>query len=169
MVETDRLKIIPLTYPQLIKYLQGDDKLEEELELTKTGRIISEDVKDMVEYFTLPKMKEVNKHNYLFYTFWIVIDKSIKIIVAELGFKGAPNKAGVIEIGYGTMPGYTNKGYMTEAVGGMVNWALKREDVTCVLAETDEKNLASIRIVQKNGFEQYDKRGAMLWWRKVKT
>jgi ribosomal-protein-alanine N-acetyltransferase len=168
MVETDRLIIIPLTYPQLIKYLQANDKLEDELELTKTGRIISGDVKDMVEYFTLPKMKGVNKHNYLFYTFWIVIDKSINVIVAELGFKGAPDKVGVIEIGYGTMPGYTGKGYMTEAVSGMLNWALEREDVTCVLAETDERNLASIRIVQKNGFEQFDKRGVMLWWKKSK-
>ncbi len=168
MVETDRLKIIPLTYPQLIKYLQADDKLEDELGLPKTGRIISEDVKDMVEYFTLPKMKGINKHNYLFYTFWIVIDRSTNVIVAELGFKGAPDKVGVIEIGYGTMPGYMGKGYMTEAVGGMLYWALEREDVTCVLAETDERNLASIRIVQKNGFEQFDRRGVMLWWRKTK-
>ncbi len=169
MVETNRLKIIPLTYPQLITYLKAGDKLEDELALTRTGRIVSEEVKDMVEHFTLPKMKGVNKHNYLFYTFWIVIDTSINIIVAELGFKGTPDKNSTIEIGYGTMAGYTGKGYMTEAVGGMLNWALEREDVKCVLAETDEKNLASIRVVQKNGFERFDKRGMMLWWRKRKS
>jgi ribosomal-protein-alanine N-acetyltransferase len=169
MVETDRLKIIPLTYSQLIKYLQADNKFEDQLGLTRTGRIMNEDVKDMVENFTLPKMKGVNKHNYLFYTFWIVIDKLTSTIVAELGFKGAPGRDGMIEIGYGTMPGHSNKGYMTEAVDAIVNWALQREDVKCVLAETDEKNLASIRIVQKTGFEQFDKHGEMLWWRKMKS
>lgn len=168
MVETDRIKIVPLTYPQLIKYLKADNKLEDELGLEKTGRIISEEVKDMVENFTLPKMKGVNRHNYLFYTFWIVIDKSFNTIVAELGFKGSPNRDGSIEIGYGTMPDHRGKGYMTEAVGAMMNWALEREDVKSVLAETDEKNLASIRIVEKNGFVQFDKRRDMLWWRKLK-
>ena len=168
MVETDRLKIVPLTHQQLIKYLKADNKLEVELGLEKTGRVISEDVKDMVENFTLPKMKGVNRHNYLFYTFWIVIDKLSNCIVAEMGFKGVPTRDGAIEIGYGTMPDQQGKGYMTEAVGAMINWALQREDVKCVLAETDQKNLASIRIVQKNGFEQFDKRGEMIWWKKAK-
>jgi ribosomal-protein-alanine N-acetyltransferase len=154
MVETRRLK--------------AGDELEEEFALVKTGRTISEDVKDMVETFTLPKMKDVNKHDYLFYTFWIVVDRSINTIVAELGFKGTPGKTSGIEIGYGTMPGFTNRGYMTEAVGGMLNWALAREDVDCVLAETQENNLASIRVVQKNGFVQFDRRRDMLWWKKTK-
>ena len=168
MVETDRIKIVPLTYPQLVKYLKADNKLEAELGLEQTGRIVSEDVKDMVENFTLPKMKAGNRHNYLFYTFWIVIDKPSNTIVAELGFKGSPDRDGAIEIGYGTMPDHRGKGYMTEAVGAMINWALGREEVKSVLAETDEKNLASIRIVQKNGFVQFDKRREMLWWRKVR-
>jgi ribosomal-protein-alanine N-acetyltransferase len=165
MVETDRLNIIPLTCSQLTKYLKADNKLEEELALTSTGRIISEEVKDLVELFTLPKMKGINKHNYLFYTFWIVVNKSTKIIVAELGFKGPPGRDGNIEIGYGTMPDHQHNGYMTEAVGGMLKWAIKREDVKGVLAETNQKNMASVRIVQKNGFQQFDKRGEMLWWR----
>ena len=169
MVETARLKIIPLTYPQLIKYLKADNKLEAELGLANTGRIISDDVKEMVETFTLPKMKGVNKHTYLFYTFWIVIDKSSNTIVAELGFKGAPDRLGIVEIGYGTMPVNRSKGYMTEAVGGLIGWAFFRDDIKCVLAETDETNAASIRVVEKNGFEQFDKRKNMMWWRKIKS
>lgn len=169
MVETDRIKIIALTYPQLVTYLKAGDKLENDLGLVKTGRVISDDVKDMVENFTLPKMKRSYRHHYLFHTFWIVIDKVTNIIVAELGFKGDPNRDGEIEIGYGTMPDHQGNGYMSEAVGVMVHWALAREDVNGVLAETDEKNLASIRVVQKNGFEQFDKRGEMLWWRRSRT
>ena len=169
MLETARLKIIPLTYPQLVKYLRAEDRLENELGLEKTGRLIAEDVKDMVENFTLPKMKSPGKHSYLYYTFWIVVDKLRNAIVAELGFKGPPDRDGAIEIGYGTMPDQRGKGYMTEAVGAIITWALQLEDVKSVLAETDQKNLASIRIVQKNGFEQYDKKGEMLWWRKIRT
>lgn len=166
LIETHRLKIIPLTYHQLLDYLQANNKLEDAFGLARTGRIIAEDVKDMVEDYTLPRMKTANKENYLFYTFWIVIDKSTNSIVAELGFKGIPDRNGEVEIGYGTMPDQRQKGFMTEAVSGMIEWASQRKDVTGILAETDEMNSASIRIVQKNGFEQFNKKGNMLWWRR---
>lgn len=167
MVDAERLKILPLTYSELITYLKANDKFETEFGLAVTGRIISEDVKDMVESFTLPRMKKANEDNYLYYTFWIVIEKSSNTIVAELGFKGPPDRNGDIEIGYGTMPGQRGKGYMTEAVSAMAVWALSREGIRGVLAEVEETNFASLRVVQKNGFQQFNKKGKMLWWRKV--
>lgn len=167
MIEGERLKIIPLTYPQLITYLKAKNKFEIEFGLAITGRLISEDVKDMVESFTLPKMKKVDEDNYLYFTFWIVIDKSTNTIVAELGFKGPPDRNGDIEIGYGTMPDHRKKGYMTDAVSAMIEWASSREGVRCIIAEVEETNLASLRIVEKNGFKQFDKKGVMIWWRKT--
>jgi len=125
-------------------------------------------VKEMVASFTLPKMKKAGLDNYIFYTFWIVVEKSSKTIVAELGFKGEPGEKGEIEIGYGTMPTFRGKGYMTEAVGGMINWARTQKGIRHILAETDEKNIASVKIVQKNNFQFTKKRGKMLWW-KVKV
>ncbi|MBS1934647.1 MAG: GNAT family N-acetyltransferase, partial [Bacteroidetes bacterium] len=70
-----------------------------------------------------------------------------------------------IEIGYGTFFSQLNKGIMTEAVGGMIDWAKARTDVDYILAETDEKNIASIRVLQKNNFQQFDKIDDMLWWK----
>lgn len=166
MIETTRLKIFPLTYSQLLTYLSADNLLEKTLGLTENGRVVSTEVKDMVENFTLPRMKMATNEDYLYYTFWIVIDSLSNTIVAELGFKGIPNNKGEIEIGYGTMPEQQRKGYMTEAVAGIVEWAAGREGVQYILAETDENNKASIRIVQKNGFRQFDKKGEMLWWRR---
>lgn len=166
MTETTRLKIIPLTYNQLVLYLSAEDKYEIAHGLAITGRVVSPEVKEMVERFTLPRMKMTSEDNYLFYTFWIVVDKTSEIIVAELGFKGIPNNKGEIEIGYGTMPEQQGNGYMTEAVAGMIQWAAGRVDVGYVLAETDENNHASIRIVQKNGFVQFARKGEMLWWKR---
>jgi len=165
MVETERLVIIPLNHEQLDLYLQANGRLEKVLQLTDNGRTISPDVKEMVTTFTLPKMKKARDDNYLFYTFWIVVEKHSRLIVAELGFKGEPNEKGEIEIGYGTMPGQRGKGFMTEAVGGMIVWAKKQRGITHILAETDEKNTASVKILEKNKF-QFDKRkGKMLWWK----
>lgn len=165
MVETDRLLIMPLTTDQLHLYLQANDLFEQSQELTCTGRTVAPHVHSMVQQFTIRRMAEAINDNYLFYTFWIVIEKSTRLIVAELGFKGEPTGLGEIEIGYGTMPHHQGKGYMTEAVAGMIDWCRQRPDVRFILAETDASNEASIKVLVKNNFTQYTRKGNMLWWK----
>ncbi|HEY4155237.1 MAG TPA: GNAT family N-acetyltransferase, partial [Puia sp.] len=76
-----------------------------------------------------------------------------------------PDKTGGIEIGYGTMPSHRGKGIMTEAVGGMIQWAKSRPDIESILAETDKDNKASICVLEKNQFILFDVRENMKWWR----
>jgi GNAT superfamily N-acetyltransferase len=166
MVETDRLQVIPLQPSALEIYLQGEGKLEKEFGLRETGRTVSADVRDRVNRIILPRLKKMNGEDYLFQTFWIIIEKSSSIIVAELGFKGTPDKRGNIEIGYGTLPSYRGQGIMTEAVAGMIKWAKQHPDVQSILAETDLSNAASIRVMEKNQFTPYDLLENRRWWRK---
>ena len=164
-IETQRLHLFPLTIPQLELYLKGNDGLEQALGLTCFGRTMVPQVHDRVKKVTLPKMKEAEA-DYLFYTFWLVVEKQSKLIVAEMGFKGPPTNGGQVEIGYGTMPSMQNKGIMTEAVQGLLQWAAGRADISQVLAETKDSNLPSIRVVEKNNFQQFDVKGDMVWWQK---
>lgn len=165
MVETSRLHIFPLTAQDLDLYLRGNDLFEQAHQLALTGRSVSKEVHKMVTGFTLPRMQQTSGDHYLFFTFWLVVEKSTRIVVAELGFKGEPNLRGEVEIGYGTMPGRQREGFMTEAVGGMIQWAVQRQDIHTILAETDERNIPSIKVLQKNGFRQYDRKENMLWWK----
>jgi len=165
MVETKRLNIIPLNSEQLELYLLGNNKFEREFKLVDSGRKVSPEINERVLRTILPAVKNSSDKNYLFYTFWIVIERSKKIIVAELGFKGEPAKNGEIEIGYGTMYEQRDNGYMTEAVGGMIRWAKQQERVKYILAETDENNLASISVVKKNKFQFDHQKEEMKWWR----
>jgi ribosomal-protein-alanine N-acetyltransferase len=164
-IETSRLKIIPLNKQELEQYLQADDVFEKQAGFQLNGRKVAPDVKEMVVQFTLPRMEKAAEDNYLFYTFWVVLEKSTQLIVAELGFKGEPNDKAEIEIGYGTMPSQRGKGFMTEAVGGMIEWGKSKPGIDYILAETAEINTASIRVLQKNSFECFEKRKKMLWWK----
>jgi [ribosomal protein S5]-alanine N-acetyltransferase len=165
MVETARLSIHPLRPAQLELYLQGNGRLEKLFNLRDTGRLVSGDIKEMVENETLPKLKRLEGNNYLFLTFWIVVEQSTKTIVAELGFKGVPNEKGEIEIGYGTIHSERGKGFMTEAVGGMIEWAKTQPEIHFILAETDKLNTASIKIMEKNNFLLTETKAKMLWWK----
>jgi [ribosomal protein S5]-alanine N-acetyltransferase len=145
--------------------MQGRNRLEKEFGLMQTDRVVSPDIKERVGFFILPEVKRAMPDNYIFWTFWIVIEKETKKIVAELGFKGLPNDNGEIEIGYSSFWDQRNKGIMTEAVHGMIRWAQTRSDIKHILAETNSQNFASIRVLQKNHFENYERKQEMLWWR----
>lgn len=67
MINTTRLKIIPLTYNQLVKYAKCDNSLEKELNLNPSLRKISEELKEALEDTILPNVADKTK-NYLFST-----------------------------------------------------------------------------------------------------
>jgi ribosomal-protein-alanine N-acetyltransferase len=164
--ETKRLRIFPLSVHHLRVYLQAQDKFENMLGLSRFGRVVVPAIRDLVEKTTIPKIEATPAHQKVFQTFWLVVEKSTNTVVAELGFKGIPDAEGLVEIGYGTMPLQQGRGIMTEAVGGMLLWAARRTDVKGIIAETDKNNAASIRILQKNNFTQYTRKGDMLWWKR---
>jgi [ribosomal protein S5]-alanine N-acetyltransferase len=165
-IVTGRLRIFPLSPYHLRVYLQANDQFEQMLGLASFGRIVVPAVRETVEKIALPKIEAAAPHERIFHTFWLVVEKSSNEVVGELGFKGAPGKEGKVEIGYGTMPYQQGRGIMTEAVGAMVDWASKRNDVRSVVAETDKTNTPSIRILEKNKFTRYDIKGNMWWWKR---
>jgi RimJ/RimL family protein N-acetyltransferase len=164
MVETERLIIKPLTYNQLEKYILNDNSLEKELNLNETSRSISPALKEAFEQTILPNVADTSK-NYLYSTLWTLISKKDNKMVGDLCFVGAPNADGEIEIGYGMYDIFTGKGYMTEAVGGMISWAKNEPEIHAIIADTEKQNTASFRILEKNGFVKIGETESLLKWR----
>jgi len=164
MIETKRLYLKPLTYNQLLKYIQGENLLEKELNLNSTSRVISPELKEALETSILPNVKDKNK-NYLYYTLWTIISKSDNKMVADLCIIGEPNANGEIEIGYGTYEEFQRKGYMTEAVSGIIEWAKSQHNVNSVLASTEKSNIASFKVLEKNNFKKTDETETLFNWR----
>ena len=104
LLRSERLAYHPLSLDELVTYMKAEDRLERRLGLDSSRRQISAEVRDMVDFYSLPKMKLASREAQLFLTFWIVIDTALNQIVAELGFKGTPDQNSEIEIGYGTLP-----------------------------------------------------------------
>nr|WP_281384571.1 GNAT family N-acetyltransferase [Flavihumibacter stibioxidans] len=141
----------PLTYEQLVKYTKCDDSLEEELNLNKTSRTISPELKEALEQTILPNVADKSK-NYLYSTLWTAISKTENKMVGDLCIIGAPNALGEIEIGYGTYDEFQNNGFMTEIVSGIIEWAKNQPEVKSIIASTEKTNNASFKVLEKNDF-----------------
>jgi RimJ/RimL family protein N-acetyltransferase len=165
-VDTPRLTLMTLTLEQLALHVANDQRLEQSLGLRKGHRAVVEPVLSVITHFTIPRLRDP-KNDPLFHTMWIAIDKQTEQIVAEAKFKGEPDETGTVEIGYGTYPAYQRKGYMTEMVSAMVEWAGQQPDVWRVVADTEAENVASQKVLEKNNFQLFDRIEDMLWWQRL--
>jgi RimJ/RimL family protein N-acetyltransferase len=166
MIETEHLIIKPLTHSQLIKYVNIDGSLEAELNLDRSSRTISAELKEALEQTILPNVADATK-NYLFSTLWTVILKTENQMVGDLCFCGEPNSDGEIEIGYGTYVEFRKRGFMKEAVRGMIQWAEKQPTVKSVIASTEKNNIASLSVLEKNNFIKVGETDTMFNWRLI--
>jgi len=148
-IRTERLLLFPLTYSQLEQYLIDLPNLERDLELTLSRDILTERVRSAIQK-KLTKMDKLKEPFHLWITYWLVVIHAEKFGAGLAGFKGVPDEQGVTEIGYGIDPSFQNKGYMTEAVRALVDWAL--EEPTCkIVTAIKVENPASRRLLEKLG------------------
>ncbi len=164
MVETERLILKPLTYNQLLKYVNSDNSLETELNLNETSRTISPELKEALEKTILPNVADTKK-DYLYSTIWIAISKTENKMVGDICMYGEPNADGEIEIGYGTYDEFQNKGFMTEIVRGIIDWVETQIKVKTIIASTDKTNAASFKVLKKNNFIKTGETETLFNWK----
>lgn len=163
MIETERLKIYPLTAPQLALWVEDIAALEKELGCRYMAEPLEGIFLDIIKGQI--KVTQDDAENYMWHSFWFLERKSDGVIVGSADFKNLPNKAGEVEIGYGLGAEFEHNGYMTETVQAMCDWAMRQKNVSRVIAETERDCYASQRILQRCGFTQ-TKNGDTLWWGK---
>jgi RimJ/RimL family protein N-acetyltransferase len=163
VIETKRLILKPLTYEQLIKYIKCDNSLETELKLNKTSRTISLELKDAFEQTILPNVAD-KSNNYLYSTLWTAISKLENKMIGDLCIVGEPNVNGEIEIGYGTYEEFQNRGFMTEIVSGIIEWAKTQPKVNSLIASTEKTNTASFKVLEKNMFQKIQETETLYNW-----
>ncbi len=133
MVETERLKI----------YAASQDLME---------KFIAQEPKEALKAAYAEMLEGCLKHpeQWAWYAIWMIELKN-GTHIGELCFKGM-DAAGSAEIGYGITEAYQGCGYAAEAVAAAVDWALAQPGAACVEAETDAKNIASQKVLEKCGF-----------------
>lgn len=109
-----------------------------------------------------------NDNSQLGWGVWFVVDKTTDTIVGDIGFKGKPTADHTVEIGYGIIPSAQNKGYATEAVGALIEWAFASGQVKRIIAECLQDNFPSIKVLGKLGLKESGQEGDMIKWEMTK-
>jgi [ribosomal protein S5]-alanine N-acetyltransferase len=148
-IMTRRLHLVPLTLSQLQLCLTNLPVLEAELGLPISHDVLTERVKGAISK-KIKKMTGMDAAHHPWQTYWLIIVSERNFGAGLAGFKGFPNESGSAEIGYGIDPNFQNKGYMTEAVKALVDWAFQNPFCNTVTA-TAVENPASRRLLEKLG------------------
>jgi len=75
------------------------------------------------------------------------------VLVGGGGSLGPPDAGGEVEIGYSLMDPFQHRGYATEMMVAIVEWIARDPRVTRIVAETDDANAPSQRLLGRLAFE----------------
>jgi RimJ/RimL family protein N-acetyltransferase len=79
------------------------------------------------------------------------IERETNTLVGFGGGCGLP-KSGAWTIGYSVLPQFRRRGYASEATAALIAQAFEHEEVERIIAETYPELVASLGVMQKNGF-----------------
>jgi RimJ/RimL family protein N-acetyltransferase len=74
-------------------------------------------------------------------------------LVGDVGLSPADGEPGVIKVGYTVSPMSQGRGYATEAIRALIEYAFARLDADVVRAYASAENIPSIRVAEKVGMQ----------------
>lgn len=73
------------------------------------------------------------------------------VVIGDIGFHTPPDIRGGVSLGFGICPSHRGNGYATEALRGLLGWALDQPQVRSIHADTDLVNIASQHVLANAG------------------
>ena len=164
VISTKRLQLLALTAGQLRLYLVDPGRLEEALNLQPGLAPAGQALRRAIG-LKLQDMAGLDERLLAWHTYWLVIVSERQTGAGLVGFKGSPDENGQVELGYGIEPSDRSRGYATEAVGALVEWAYASPECLAVTARTQATNEVSMAVLRKVGFQPNGSENGQLLWR----
>lgn len=158
-INSERLRLIPLDNQLLTVWnTQGHKEMTSKLGLNPTEWQISEEylveTEDALQNFWIP-MTAQYADNFFWYTNWEIVLASENVSVGGIGFAGFPDQEGVTMVGYFIDGNHREKGYASEALHCLIDWAKLEPSLKTIIADTPFFNLPSQNVLKKAGFKEF--------------
>jgi RimJ/RimL family protein N-acetyltransferase len=122
------------------------------------GATIPVSLPDTLEHFLQYRLRQLDADptilRWLARAMVLADDGGARRAIGTIGFHGAPDDQGRLEIGYRIEPDYRRRGYTREAVRGMLDWASTEQGIHRFIASVRPDNEASLGLVAGFGFVQ---------------
>ena len=151
MIETARLQLIPCSVRHFEAILTDPKQLEQILGVT-----VYDDGFDFPGVASIKTMRSLydqlraNPDTLGWWTY-LFVHAGDRVLVGQGGYKGKPNEAGMVEIGYAIVPSYRRRSLATEAAQGLIDNAFAHEQVQSVEAHTLAERNPSTRVLERVG------------------
>lgn len=159
-IETPRLTLVPFSLDLMRAAIAGKDRLAELLKVTIPASWPGSDLAEALPVFAQNMGKEPEAPTWI----GLIIHKTDNSLIGDMGFHGAPDENGAVEIGYSIAPEYRNQGYATEMVRALIHWAFQQPAIKIITAETLKENTASIKVLTKAGMNCLASEDEWLRW-----
>ncbi|MGN9914700.1 GNAT family N-acetyltransferase [Phytohabitans sp. LJ34] len=146
MIETERLRLLPLTRQRAELIVAGD----------RVGQSWSAgypraDDQDVARLFLVHDPGGETLFGPL-----QMVDRDTGLVIGGIGFFGPPDVDGTVELGYGVAPEVEGRGYTTEALRGLLAWAFGTGRVRRAVADTMHHNVGARRVMEKAGMRRVE-------------
>lgn len=152
MIQGNRINLYPLSLNDLRNIISGSMHIRDfnfdqfELEDVQLGAINKK----------IEKMSKVPEHDHVWYTYWLIASADSNEALGMIGFKGFEDNNS-FEVGYGISKHFEGHGYMSEAIGVLMDWSFSRPECTRITAKNVlVDNVGSQRVLLKNGFKIFN-------------
>ena len=158
-INSDRLRLIPLDNQLLtIWNSEGRNKMETHLGINPSNWQVSDfdqvETEDALINFWIPMTAE-HLNDFFWFTNWDIVLESENISIGGIGFAGFPDQEGVTMVGYFIDGNHREKGYATEALTCLIDWAKTEPSLKTIIADTPFFNLLSQNVLKKAGFKEF--------------
>lgn len=163
-IHIDRLILIPFTLEVTKTLMAGDVSILPTLGLQHTTYWPDQEAID-----TFPK---IIKNLELVpepsgFEWYMVVHRRSMTVIGDAGFKGLPNAAGEIDLGYAIIAQAQKNGYGFEVANGLINWAFQQPDVKAITARCLLSNTVSAKLLQRLGMQEVSRDEALIRWKKL--
>lgn len=159
--ETRRLRLIPFSLDMMRLSVADKNRLARMLGVSVPDSWPSPDFAEMLPLL----IAEKEKHPATSPWDGLIIHKEDQKVIGDMGFKGPPDAARRVEIGYSIIPEYRNQGYATELSCHMIVRAWLQPGVTSVVAGHLDDHFGSVKVLEKPDFLRLSPEGHMRKWK----
>jgi RimJ/RimL family protein N-acetyltransferase len=151
-IQTPRLTLVSMPVPFMEALANGDlDTASREIGATVPAWLAGQ-----LEHFLKFRLAQLavdpSIRPWLGRAILLVGEDGDRQIVGSIGFHGPPDDQQRLEVGYSVAPPYRRRGFATESVRALFDWAYETHGITRFVASISPTNEASLRLTEQFGF-----------------